>query len=1115
MTELPDARPAAGQPASTVPTSSLPLLEEQNRAWHAGQRILVEAYLDRQPWLRSHPESLLDLIYNEIRLREEAGEVPEFEEYQQRFPELEELLSVQFEVHRALLQERALADVHLAEGARVSWDGLAPMPSVPGYELVEELGRGAMGVVYRARDLRLNRQVAIKMILVGALAGPRERARFETEARAVARLQHPHIVQIHEFGENEGLPFVCLEFVPGGSLAQRLAGKPLPARQAAELAERLARAVQHAHEQQIVHRDLKPANVLLAPSDARRGIRLGSDANAAYFEPKITDFGLAKLLDHEGEAQDAGSVPTGCPVGTPPYMAPEQIGSSESNPYYKAVGRGPATDIYALGALLYEMLTGRPPFLGASVYETLKQVISLDAVPPRRLQPGVPRDLETICLACLRKEPGRRYATALALAEDLHRFLEGRSIRQRRPTVWEPAVKWARRRPAAAALVLIGMATLFGAGAAGSYYVRHRQEWARERAHEHYRQFVRLRDQALFQETLLNAFAESPGERAAVETRTAAAAAREALALVGVTVENQGGPTLDSELTAPEQEDVRASCSELLLALAHATGQEGNESPEEQQRHLAAALRVLDRAREFGPSLRAYHLRRARLLAVGGETEQAAVERRAAEALPIGGAKDAFLTGMYEYQEGNTSAAIKSFHDALNREPDHFEARLFLAICLLNTGRPAEADIGLTACIGQRSDLAWPYLVRGLARAQQEQYAEAEADFASALERDDGEVVRYAVEANRGVLALTRKRPDEAITWFEQAVKVRPEGYEGHLLLARALLQRDRFDDATREIDRAVQLCPESPLVHRIRGGWYREKHDLNAALREFDKALAVEPAGSMARADDHIERGRVRHLQGRLADAVADYDAALKVRPDDAIAHYLRGQALEDLHQPREAEQAFSRALQARPSYGAAFRGRGQARVQQGLFAGAVEDYTQAALLERDASILLHRGWAYFFTDAWKLAERDFVEAIQLDARSCDARIGRGLARIMLGDYRAAVADAEEVLRLHGPDTPEMMHNLACLFALAAARVRSDAGESQRQVLEARYQGQALTALREAVLLVPGEQRAAFWREKMRPDTALDSIRSRAEFAALDRNVQDGSLRQESGSRP
>jgi hypothetical protein len=282
-----------------------------------------------------------------------------------------------------------------------------------------------MGVVYLARHLALKREVALKMILGAGHADGEERARLRHEAEAVARLQHPNIVQIFEIGEHQGLPYLALEYVPGGSLARRLDGKPLPPRQSAHLVVALARAVQYAHERGIVHRDLKPHNVLLTTGQV---------------VPKVTDFGLAKRLDDSCQTQ------SGAVLGTPSYMAPEQAAG-------KTREIGPAADVWALGAVLYELLTGRPPFRAAAPLDTLLQVLTEEPVPPGWLNPGVPRDLETICLKCLRKEPHQRYASAGELADDLGRFLEHQPIRARRAGLWERVIKWGKRRPAAAAIV--------------------------------------------------------------------------------------------------------------------------------------------------------------------------------------------------------------------------------------------------------------------------------------------------------------------------------------------------------------------------------------------------------------------------------------------------------------------------------------------------------------------------------------------------------------------------------------------------------------------------------------------------------------------------------------
>ncbi len=311
------------------------------------------------------------------------------------------------------------------------------LPTIVGYDLLQELGRGGMGVVYKALQQDLQRVVALKMVLAGKFADPRQSKRFIDEAKALAHFQHPHIVQIFAVGECQGQPFFTLEFVPGGNLARKIAGTPQPAREAATLVETLARAVAAAHQQGIIHRDLKPANILLAADGT----------------PKISDFGLAKKLGEDASRTDTGAI-----LGTPCYMAPEQAsGKSKVNP------QGQAVDIYALGVILYELLTGRPPFLGESATDTLQQVLDAEPVPPRRLQARVPCDLETICLKCLEKQSAQRYASALALAEDLGNFLNQRPISISPPGLGRRAGKWCRRHPlqvvvlAASLLVLAGL----------------------------------------------------------------------------------------------------------------------------------------------------------------------------------------------------------------------------------------------------------------------------------------------------------------------------------------------------------------------------------------------------------------------------------------------------------------------------------------------------------------------------------------------------------------------------------------------------------------------------------------------------------------------------------
>ena len=512
-----------------------------------------------------------------------------------------------------------------------------------------------MGVVYKARHRKLGRLTALKCLL-DPEANHERRARFLGEAEAAAKLSHPHIVQIFEIVEHAGRTYLALEYVSGGSLAEHLREAPVDPREAARLIEILARAIHAAHQQGVIHRDLKPANILLAAQSADSGIAKESESSfcvlqSALWIPKITDFGLAKRIQDESGLTQSGEI-----VGTPQYMAPEQAMARHEE-------IGPAADIYALGALLYELLTRRPPFQGVTAYEIIQQVCSADEQPttPKQLNAQTPRDLETICLKCLAKERHRRYASALALAEDLKRFRDGRPIEARPPGRLEVAAKWARRHR--------GWAALLGAIAVGLpvlsvlafllYVSRNNLE------------------SALARETTLRQRAEKAEKttREQAHAETVAAARVEAGRGLWDEALRRYDQAIDHEF--PDRADLEVERVRCLLPARH-------------RQRLREELDRLSGRDEFAAHRSQLLLYRATLLL----TDQAQFEKGRAllrEALrePKGlkAADQLFARGLLAESADEAAALLRR---ALQEDPFHHPARLALVTELLVTGRFVE-----------------------------------------------------------------------------------------------------------------------------------------------------------------------------------------------------------------------------------------------------------------------------------------------------------------------------------------------------------------------------------------------------------------------------------------
>lgn len=1012
-------------------------------------------------------------------------------------------------------------------------------PSVPGYEILGELGRGGMGVVYLARQIRLNRPCALKMILAGEHASSEMGVRFLVEAETVARLRHPNIVQIYAIGDHEGRPFFELEYVESGNLADKLEGTPMAVRDAALLIERLARAMDEAHRLGIVHRDLKPANILIAGDG----------------QPKITDFGLAKSLESASGLTQTESI-----LGTPSYMAPEQ-----------AEGRtkqaGPPADIYALGAIFYETLTGRPPFKAATILQTLEQVKNLEPVLPSRLVPGLPRDAETICLKCLEKEPHRRYATALALAEDLARYVRQEPIQARPTPPWERAWKWVKRRPTAAALwgVSLLLAVVFITGgtafrAAGMRreraeqkrisllrsqaegFVLHgrfafeRKDWetassqldsalalirsepaltnlrqatedmrgtvtlrmsevdAVQEARTRLAKFAAARDEAVFHQSQYTGLDPTTD---LIATRKSAA---EALELFGLAGPAAAALDLDEgQYSASERDQVAAGCYELLLILADAVSQPlEKEYPSTQ---ATEALRLLDRTSLIRPATRAVHARRADYLTKLGKIQDAAAEAGLADRGTGADdtAVDEFLMGERAYRKPDLAAAIGHFQRALDHQPDHFWAQYLLASSLLKSHRPAEALAALSACQALRPSFIWIYLLKGVAQGEVGEFALAESDFRRAESMGPDDNARYVLLVNRGAMRIRRHEEKAAALDLESAIALKPGQFPAYLNLSRAQMNLGRHEDAVAALGRAMDANPREAVLYRERSRAHQARSDSRSALADLEQAIRL-GGTDVAVAADHVEKGRVLHQEGRFDEAVRAYDQALTLRAGHLTAHRLRAAALMELRRYEEAVRSLDICLSRGTPSAVLYETRGLAKAWMGQYSEALADYTLAIQAGRDTTHLrTHRGWAYLLSEAPKLALAEFAEAIRLDASNADAYNGRGHAHALLRHANEALADAQAALRVGTPET-RLIYNSARIYC-QVIRIHQTTPAMQtdqglRNIIT--YQRKAVDLVRQAVDLVPPSSRPEFWKSHVESDVALDPIRTTPGYGEL-----------------
>jgi serine/threonine protein kinase/tetratricopeptide (TPR) repeat protein len=1016
-------------------------------------------------------------------------------------------------------------------------DKLAPhhrhLRLVAGYEILEELGSGGVGVVYKARQLQLDRLVALKM-LRSLNASRDDLVRFRTEAEAVAQLSHPNIVQIHEIGEHEDQPFLSLEYVSGGSLDFWLASGPIACDRAARLVRTLALAVDFAHRHGIIHRDLKPANVLLV-----------ADQLEPFSTPKITDFGLAKRLDLDVNHTRAGEI-----LGTPCYMSPEQ-----------AEGRldvGPAVDIYALGAILYECLTGRPPFLGDSLFETLQLVRTHDPVAPRSLNPGVPSDLEIICLKCLSKDPHKRYASANDLAEDLHRHLLGEPIRARPVGMLERLYKRVRRSPMAVALTLVSTALVGVILTAVPLHVlslrrqvdrisKEIQKTQDENRRTELRATAERKladgrlalasnemDQieraivlfATVEETLREEEAglhllyeearqlrlQARGKR---EQLTLAIRVKEAISKASVLYDDAFFQ-LHYDLVSGPGTDRPATCHalsekalKLLPEIDNLTGEDATRLNELRRDLLLleaeaifrreakdgggpkVALGVLDRVIQNEGGWHGLRLRRARYLNALGDKAAASKERDLAkQAGPINVA-DWIVTGQEHWFAGNIKAALTAFDRALNEQPDLFWPRFLRAVGLQKIQEFGEARVDTSYCIRIRPQFAWGYILRAVLHMRAGQFKPAREDLERAGRLKLDKASGYALQVHRGLLALNEKNLAEATKEFEQAASFAPELPHAHANLAQLHWQQGDLVAALKRLDHALTLKPVPAELYRTRSQILQQQGKLAEALSDLNRLIAENQDPK-----DRLERARLLYRLEKFDQVISDCHS---LEQPEAVR--LLAESLLETGQPKRALEAFERyGKLAKPDVDL-YRRKARARATSGDLPGVIDEFTLALNIcpkdatEQRASLLVSRGWANLVNSAAKNARNDFETSLKLRPGDVEALIGLGTAKIDAGnsaDVKSALVDLENA-RTIGPETPRLWYQAARAYCRAAGQLPLQKKDLERK---------ATFCLGEALKATKAPRRASFWREQVRKDDAFRSLSATAEFIALERSV-------------
>lgn len=1026
-------------------------------------------------------------------------------------------------------------------------------PNVPGYDILGELGRGGMGVVYRAKQRGLGRMVALKMILGGGNLNPEDVARFELEAKAVGSMTHPNIVQVYEVSEFNGLPYFSLEFVDGGPLDSKLKSEPQPAEWCAQMMLQLSRGMAYAHSKQIIHRDLKPANVLVT----KDGIG------------KIADFGLAKKMDADDGKTRAGSI-----MGTPSYMPPEQASGDTAD-------IGPLADIYSLGAMFYEFLTGRPPFRGTTLLQTLEDVRNKEPIAPNVLVQSVPIDLQTICLKCLEKDKSKRYTTADELADDIDRYIKGEPILARPVGMYTKALKWAKRNQAKAALIAVSSVaavTIFLGSIALMFMAK--KELAREQAialeldgirketspalisaknlfdEKKFEQakdilstivaktaqkdalkeiydparkllddtgdrikatndlenFSRHYDEALFQSS------DAMGNRVEGREKSMDEASK-GLAIVGIDYKKDAkySINLPDHLSAEEKKHLREEALELLIIIARRNAMPLPElAPGEFKKRNLESLEVMEKTLGFAEANHIYHLIKADLYEKLGQLPEARAELEKSNSIKPERASEFFFLGMGAFNQTKYDLAQSYFEKALRKDPDLFWANFLTAVCQVRQEQWAAARASLTSCIAGRPKLGPAYLVRGIVdgKLMRGKNANTDSDYAEALDdfkkAQEFGIPRFDVLVNQGNLYFEMGNYKDAQKNFEEAVKLSPNDPRGINNLALCYRKEGKNIEAIELFTRNIKANPINGDSYHWRGLAYLDLQpkEIQKAIEDFTQAgnLRYLPQDKV---EDFLIVSELYYSTKNFEKALPLCELALKLNPNNSLSYLLKAKILLELNKFAESKAAFDDYFSKHdpkkdlPLDPQAYKGRGICQRALNLLGPALSDLSRsAALLPDDTQSRVRR--AMLLVSAWKdLAQDDFTMVLaSKDAEPgqiIEALTMRGYLRAMQNNVKGAIEDAEAALGKNPNPSVQTVLNAAGVFSISGGKLELDSdAKPELKAQSESYKKKAIELLKKAIEAFPEGQRQGVWAQAVSSDDSFDSLKKEGDFKAL-----------------